>query len=96
MRGWVRRAVAVVAVAVVVLARVHRSRALAAVAVVLLGLAVLVGSYNVENLFFRAGVPFTEAAQATGIVLPGLFLLACGLAGRAAARRTVPTVAGTA
>src|SRR4051794_13094062 len=72
--------IAVIAVSLFVLARLERSRVLLLFAVGFLGITVLVGTYNVENLVMAAGVPFGGWATATPVLLPGLVLLVGGLA----------------
>ncbi|HEU4676284.1 MAG TPA: hypothetical protein VFS29_09865 [Motilibacteraceae bacterium] len=81
-------ALLVVAVGLLVLARLERSRYLLVVAVVVAGLAVLATYYNPENLLFRllhlfgvadASMPF-RFAGAFGVLLPGAVLLAAGVA----------------
>jgi hypothetical protein len=74
--------IAIIAVALLVLARLERSGGLTAVAVVFLGLAVVVSTYNLENLVFRVGVPWGEWTGATAVVVPGLVLLVSGLVAR--------------
>jgi len=84
--------IAVIAVSLFVLARLERSRALLAFAVGFLGVAVLVSTYNVENLVMQAGVPFGAWTTATPVLVPGLVLLAGGLAARLAAALRVQPV----
>jgi hypothetical protein len=79
--------IAVIAVSLFVLARLERSRALLMFALGFLAVAVLVGSYNVENLIERAGVPYGDWGPATPVLVPGLVLLAGGLAARLAGLR---------
>jgi hypothetical protein len=74
--------IAVIAVALLVLARLERSGALSVVAVVFFGLAVVVSTYNLENLVFPWSVIRGEWAGATAVVVPGLFLLVAGLVAR--------------
>lgn len=75
-------AVTVIAVSLFVLARLERSRALLVFAVGFLGVAVLVGTYDVENLIEEAGVPYGDWGPATPVLVAGTVLLAGGLAGR--------------
>lgn len=79
--------IAVISVSLFVLARLERSRGLLLFAVGFLAVAVLVGSYNVENLVMRAGVPFGDWSMATPVLVPGLVLLIGGLAARLAGTR---------
>jgi hypothetical protein len=74
--------IAIIAVALLVLARLERSAGLTAVAVVFLGLAVVVSTYNLENLVFPWSVIRGEWSGATAVVAPGLFLLVAGLVAR--------------
>jgi hypothetical protein len=86
--------IAVISVSLFVLARLERSRALLLYAVGFLGVAVLVGTYNVENLVMAVGVPYGDWAPATPVLVPGLVLLAGGLAARlSTARRREPVPA---
>ena len=87
-------AISIIAVSLFVLARLERSRALLWFALGFLGLAVLVSTYNVENLLERAGLPYGDWGQATPVLVPGLVLLAGGVAARlATARRREPVPA---
>jgi hypothetical protein len=88
-------ALLVVAAGLLVLARLERSRYLLVVALVVAGLAVLATYYNPENLLFRllhlfgvadAAMPF-RFAGALGVLLPGVVLLAAGVAALAADAR---------
>lgn len=81
-------ALLVVAAGLLVLARLERSGYLLVVAVVVAGLAVLATYDNPENLLFRllhlcgvadAALPF-RSAGALGVLLPGVVLLAVGVA----------------
>jgi hypothetical protein len=74
--------IAVIAVALLVLARLERSVALSVVAVAFLGLAAVVSTYNLENLVFPWEVIRGEWAGATAVVAPGLVLLVAGLLAR--------------
>jgi hypothetical protein len=79
--------IAVIAVSLFVLARLERSRALLVFAVAFLGVAVLVGTYNVENLLMGFGVPYGAWTGAAPVLVPGVVLLAGGLAARPAGTR---------
>jgi hypothetical protein len=79
--------IAIIAVALLVLARLERSAGLTAVAVGFLALAVVVSTYNLENVVFPAGVIRGEWAGATAVVAPGLVLLVSGLVARRQAGR---------
>jgi hypothetical protein len=79
--------IAVISVSLFVLARLERSRGLLFYAVGFLGVAVLVGTYNVENLIEQAGVPYGDWGPATPVLVPGLVLLAGGVAARLATLR---------
>ncbi|MCW2636917.1 MAG: hypothetical protein JWQ99_3284 [Blastococcus sp.] len=79
-RGTV--ATVVIALALLVLARLERSAALAWISVAFLGVAVLVSTYNVENLLFRMGIPSGAWAGTVAVVLPGLVLVVSGLVAR--------------
>ena len=81
MRGTV--AITIISISLLVLARLERSAGLAWIAVAFLGVAVLVSTYDVENLIFRMGVPWGPWAGMVPVLLPGLFLVAAGLAARA-------------
>lgn len=74
--------IAIIAVALLVLAWLERSAGLTTIAVLFLGLAVVVSTYNLENVVFPFGVVRGEWAGATAVVAPGLVLLVSGLVAR--------------
>jgi hypothetical protein len=92
-RGTV--AILIIALALLVLARLERSAALAWIAAAFLAVAVLVSTYNVENLLFRLGIPYGAWAGTVAVVLPGLVLLISGLVARSriATRGNAPVAA---
>jgi hypothetical protein len=69
-----------VAVGLVVLAVADRSPALGGIALVFLGITLLVTLYDLVNVVYRLGwqVPYRFDAW-PNVVLPGVFLLVCGL-----------------
>lgn len=88
--------ITIIAVSLFVLARLERSRGLLLFALAFLAVAVLVSTYNVENLVVRAGVPFGDWTGAIPVLAPGLVLLIGGVTARAAGvgrRRTEPVPA---
>jgi hypothetical protein len=92
-RGTV--AIVVIALALLVLARLERTAGLAWISVAYLGVAVLVSTYNVENLLFRLGIPYGAWAGTVAVVLPGLVLVVSGLVARSrtAAAAKLPVAA---
>ncbi len=76
--------ITIIAVGLFVLARLERSRGLLVFALAFLAVAVLVSTYNVENLVVRSGVPFGDWTGATPVLVPGLVLLIGGLTARLA------------
>lgn len=82
-------AVLVIALTLLVLARLERSWALAAIAALAVAVAVLATTYNVENLL-PVAIARGDWTQATGMLLTGLVLLLAGLAAWASPRLAAP------